>query len=149
MQQRFLLTLIAALALGSGLHAQVQVQINGDQQFVIGPNNGLYFSNDTMRVDDAVFPLDEISVITLTPVTQGIDNADPSAPQVYPNPARETVTLSGIGATPQVVTLYSTAGVKLMERTAADGATLDISHLPEGLYLLRCADRVAKIVKQL
>ena len=69
--------------------------------------------------------------------------------QLVPNPARDIVTLNGIGTTPQKAILYSTAGVKLMEQTVTDGAILNISHLPEGLYSLRCGNRMAKIVKQL
>ena len=36
-----------------------------------------------------------------------------------------------------------------MEQTVTDGTVVDISHLPEGVYILRTKDHVAKIVKQL
>ena len=129
--------------------AQVRVQVNGDQTFVIDEHNGLYFNNDTMRVDDVIYALDDIQVITLQPVTAGIRDIDADDMQLVPNPARDIVTLNGIGTTPQKAILYSTAGVKLMEQTVTDGAILNISHLPEGLYILRCGNRMAKIVKQL
>jgi len=149
MKRFILLTALATILLGNSVQAQVRVKVNGEGSFIISQTNGLYFSHDTMRVDDAVYPLDEIRVITLTPVTQGIASAESETMHVVPNPARETITLQGIGDTPQTVALYSTAGVKLMEQHASDGTRLDISHLPEGLYLLRCGNRVAKIVKQL
>lgn len=149
MKRFILLTALATILLGNSVQAQVRVKVNGEGSFIISQTNGLYFSHDTMRVDDAVYPLDEIRVITLTPVTQGIASAESETMQVVPNPARETITLQGIGDTPQTVVLYSTAGVKLMEQQASNGTRLDISHLPEGLYLLRCGNRVAKIVKQL
>ena len=129
--------------------AQVRVQVNGDQTFVIDEHNGLYFNNDTMRVDDVIYALDDIQVITLQQVTAGIRDIDADDMQLVPNPARDIVTLNGIGTTPQKAILYSTAGVKLMEQTVTDGAILNISHLPEGLYILRCGNRMAKIVKQL
>ena len=138
------------LLLGGAASAQVRVQVNGDQTFVINENNGLYFHNDTMQVDNAVFLLGDIQVITLQPITQGINSHLSTLNfQLSPNPASDIITLQGIGTTPQKVVLYSTAGVKLLEQTATDGTAINISHLPEGLYILRCGNRVAKIVKQL
>ena len=143
-----ILTALLIFCSGSAV-AQVRVQVNGDQTFVIDEHNGLYFNNDTMRVDDAIYALDDIQVITLQQVTAGIRDIDADDMQLVPNPARDIVTLNGIGTTPQKAILYSTAGVKLMEQTVTDGAILNISHLPEGLYILRCGNLMAKIVKQL
>lgn len=143
-----ILTALLIFCSGSAV-AQVRVQVNGDQTFVIDEHNGLYFNNDTMRVDDVIYALDDIQVITLQQVTSGIRDIDADDMQLVPNPARDIVTLNGIGTTPQKAILYSTAGVKLMEQTVTDGAILNISHLPEGLYILRCGNRMAKIVKQL
>ena len=143
-----ILTALLLFCSGSAV-AQVRVQVNGDQTFVIDEHNGLYFNNDTMRADDVIYALDDIQVITLQQVTAGIRDIDADDMQLVPNPARDIVTLNGIGTTPQKAILYSTAGVKLMEQTATDGAILNISHLPEGLYILRCGNRMAKIVKQL
>ena len=143
-----ILTALLIFCSGSAV-AQVRVQVNGDQTFVIDEHNDLYFNNDTMRVDDVIYALDDIQVITLQQVTAGIRDIDADDMQLVPNPARDIVTLNGIGTTPQKAILYSTAGVKLMEQTVTDGAILNISHLPEGLYILRCGNRMAKIVKQL
>ena len=152
MKSKFQAITLLLLLCGGAASAQVRVQVNGDQTFVIDENNGLYFHNDTMQVDNAVFPLDIIQVITLQPITQGI-NSQPSTLNsqlfITPNPATDIITLQGIGTTPQKVMLYSTAGVKLLEQTATDGTAINISHLPEGLYILRCGNKAAKIVKQL
>ena len=134
-----ILTALLIFCSGSAV-AQVRVQVNGDQTFVIDEHNGLYFNNDTMRVDDVIYALDDIQVITLQQVTAGIRDIDADDMQLVPNPARDIVTLNGIGTTPQKAILYSTAGVKLMEQTVSDGAILNISHLPEGLYILRCGN---------
>ena len=142
--------LFAALLLLTGggvLHAQVRVQVNGDQSFVIDEANGLYFHNNTMTVDGDTFALDDITVITLQSAV-GIDDIEVSDLQLAPNPAQEYITLQGIGSEPQQAVIYSTAGVKLLEQTVTDGTVINISHLPEGVYILRTADRVAKIVKQ-
>ena len=111
MRRFIIFSALALFFMAGSLQAQVRVQVNGDRTFTINQTNGLYFSNDTMRVDDAVYALDDIQVITLTPVTQRI-----------------------------------AAGIQLMQQTATDGTVLNISHLPEGLYLLQCGNRVAKLV---
>ena len=58
------------------------------------------------------------------------------------------VMVQGIGQQPQMVTIYSVAGVKLHEQMAADGSHIDLSRLPEGVYVMRCGDKLAKIIKQ-
>jgi len=148
MKKIILFTAMLLLTGGGMLHAQVRVQVNGDQSFVIDETNGLYFHNDTMTVDGNAFALDDIAVITLQPAVD-IDGIEVSDLQLAPNPAQDYITLQGIGSEPQQAVLYSTAGVKLMEQTVSDGSIINISHLPEGIYILRSGNRVAKIVKQL
>ncbi len=148
MKKNLFLLVLSSYFLVPCVSAQVRVQVNGDQSFVIDENNGLYFHNDTMTVDGNQFALDDITVITLQPAL-GIDGIEASSLQLAPNPAQDYITLQGIGAEPQQAILYSTAGVRLLEQTVTDGSVLDISHLPEGVYILRTATRVAKIVKQL
>jgi hypothetical protein len=78
----------------------------------------------------------------------GINEVVQETMNIAPNPASESFVVSGVGQEPQRMVLYSTAGVKLMEQTVSDGTKVDISHLSEGLYVMRCGNRVAKIVKQ-
>ncbi len=150
MRHKLLLTLVFLLLCGGALKvdAQVQIRVNGSEEFVINETNGLYFHNDTMFVDDAAFALDDIQVITFTQITQNIDDIADAAMQLMPNPATDAVMVQGIGDTPQTVIIYSLAGIKLHEQMATDGTRIDISKLPDGLYLLRCGDKVSKIVKQ-
>lgn len=115
---------------------------------------GLYFfQDDSMYCQIGIgnwgtYALDDIRVITFSHPIIGINEIDASDLQLTPNPARDKVTLSGIGDTPQQAVLYNVTGVKLRELTVTDGTTMDISQLPEGLYILRCGSHSAKIVKQ-
>lgn len=140
--------LIWLLLCGLATQAQVQVQVNGSQTFVINENNGLYFHGDSMLVDNTSFPLSEVQVITLRQITDDIDDIAESELHLMPNPVHDAVVLQGIGDAPLPVAVYSLAGVKLMEQLATDGTSIDISRLPQGLYLLRCGNKVSKIVKQ-
>lgn len=131
------------------MHAQVNIQINGNQSFVLNENNGIYFHNDSLIVDGVVFALDDIQVITFQSNSSIVDIESVNKLELAPNPANDFITLRGIGNEPQNVTLYSISGIKLMEQKAVDGTVINISHLPEGIYILRCGNRVAKMVKQL
>lgn len=132
----------------SALQAQVSVKINGSQTFVLNESNGIYFHNDSLTIDGETFALDDIQVITLQ-ATNSIADIEEESLALMPNPVQEVLTLRGIGNEPQTVTLYSTAGVKLMEQKASDGTVINIGHLPEGVYILRCGNRAAKVVKQM
>lgn len=149
--KRLLFSVLLLLFISGGiLHAQgVRVQINGTQTFLLNENNGIYFHNDSLTIDDVAFALDEIQVITLQATSGIIDIKDIESLELAPNPTHEAFIIQGIGSNPQTVTLYSTAGIKLMEQTAVDGTVVNISHLPEGMYILRCGNRVAKVVKQM
>lgn len=110
-----------------------------------------FFQEDSMYIgigNWGTYALDDIRVITFSHPIIGINEIDASELQLTPNPARDKVTLSGIGDTPQQAVLYNVTGVKLRELTVTDGTTMDISQLPEGLYILRCGSHSAKIVKQ-
>ena len=137
------------MLLCGGLRAQVSMFINGGQPFVLDEDSGVYFHNDTLTVDGISFALDDIQVITFQVVTGIADIEDIESLELVPNPVSDVITLRGIGNEPRTVTLYSTAGIKLMEQQAADGTAINISHLPEGVYILRCGNSVAKMVKQL
>lgn len=131
------------------MQAQVRMFVNGSQSFVLDEANGVYFHNDSLTVDGVSFALEDVQVITFQAFTGIADIKDIESLELLPNPVSDIVTLRGLGNESQTVTIYSTAGIKLMEQQAADGAVINISHLPEGVYILRCGNRVAKMVKQL
>ncbi len=75
-----------------------------------------------------------------------------SSLEVYPNPATSSVTVeSGLGqaSLPVPVDVYSMTGVRVATfKTNAAQATIDLSNLPNGIYLLRVNGKTARIVKQ-
>lgn len=77
-----------------------------------------------------------------------IEEVEETQLQVYPNPASNMLyveTAKGDGA----VELYNIQGQLVLRQKADEGkTTLRISHLPNGVYVLRCGEKVAKIVKQ-
>ena len=77
-----------------------------------------------------------------------IDGTEEASLRLYPNPASGPVTIDNCPAGDiQLLDLYGRT--LLRQQHHGNGqVTLDLSALPTGLYLLRCGDTTARIVKQ-
>ena len=81
------------------------------------------------------------------PNANGIPASDDAATvTVYPQPASTSVTVCGLTAGATAVLLDVTG--REVDRCAIRNGEYrtDLSHLPAGLYILRCADRIVKIL---
>ncbi len=98
---------------------------------------------DELKIFD--YPLSAAEVAVLYSDTTGHitglkkNLSDPSALQVYPNPAKGTVTISGkVGLS---IGIYSIKGELLLEKAAdTDQTRINISHLPPGIYVVRSGE---------
>jgi hypothetical protein len=70
----------------------------------------------------------------------GLDEASASEVTVYPNPARERVTIEGIE--PAMIQVYNTLGQ--LVRSAENADCISVESLVDGLYLLRIVDAEGK-----
>lgn len=71
-----------------------------------------------------------------------------SAVSVFPNPAVESIVLRGFPAG-EIAALCDIAGRELNRFTiGGESTTIDISVLPAGIYIIRCAGGITKFVKQ-
>ena len=67
--------------------------------------------------------------------------------QVYPNPARDRITVMTGRHTPETVAIYSTAGTLVLSQQVVMEAQMDISGLPHGVYIVKCGARNTRLVK--
>ena len=67
--------------------------------------------------------------------------------QVYPNPARDRITVMTGRHTPETVAIYSTAGTLVLSQQVVMEAQIDISGLPHGVYIVKCGARNTRLVK--
>ncbi len=85
-------------------------------------------------------------------VTSGLSEANNPASNffVYPNPVSETALVIFDNSDTYPVTLYDLAGreVAVTQQAKDKVVTLNLSIVPNGIYLLRAGDSVRKIVKQ-
>ena len=79
------------------------------------------------------------------PQIEGIDNTEAVNISVYPNPVANVVTVSGINGNGMI---YDMRGSVVSTFTVNGETRLDLSRLSNGIYMLRVADSVVKIVKE-
>lgn len=71
--------------------------------------------------------------------------ASTPALRYYPNPTRDRIRLSE--PAPDELRLYNAQGA-LLQQLPKGTQTVELNSLPQGIYMLRCGDSTAKIVKQ-
>ena len=86
----------------------------------------------------------KITFSETSPVPTSTDEAQHGTVIVYPNPTHEMLCVQGV---PDDITLrvYSTTGQLL---ATAQGTQIDVSHLPQGTYLLQLGIQVIRFVKE-
>lgn len=138
------------------------------QKIVIRMNNGeedisnlidvqkLYFSGNQMVVDyysgpDDTYGISDVSKIYFDTGVSLVENNDPLANgiKVYPNPAGEFITISGIPDLEGNLSIYSMDGrLVLVMVISTSHESIDVSRLPQGLYLVNVPGLTTKFVKR-
>ncbi len=84
------------------------------------------FTSDGYVEIENVFNVSSVEKQTLTP-------------KIYPNPARESITISGIGQ--GKVEIYNTLGQKLIENEIFGTSTINTNELQTGMYVIKLESR--------
>ncbi len=100
-----------------------------------GTSDTLYnFSGDTSWIY-AYYYIDDVSVIALDSIPDGVGEVEPWAFKVWPNPAQNHITITAPSAlTAASVSIYSISGQRLV--SGAYDAQIDITNLPNGIYFI-------------
>lgn len=67
--------------------------------------------------------------------------------QVFPNPATDQVTVMTGRHTPETVSIYAINGTLMLSAQVVMQATINISELPHGIYIVKCGARNTRLVK--
>ncbi|MEW6469044.1 MAG: thiol protease/hemagglutinin PrtT [Bacteroidota bacterium] len=111
-----------------------------------------YFYISALNPGTYSFTNSQGAVIRVMPaqLTTSLAEPEPSAVQVYPNPASETVFLTFENTGRALVTVYDVAGKEaLTAEITASEAELNISNLSPGIYMIRVKTGSAVISKKL
>ena len=93
--------------------------------------------------DQYMLNVDDI-VITLG--TDVVSEQNAMTLKVYPNPAKETLRIEGLEAD-ATVEIYNSLGMMVKTLTASADEEINISNLPQGVYMLRCGKQTIRFVK--
>ncbi len=66
--------------------------------------------------------------------------------QLYPNPASDHVTILTGRNTPETIVIYNINGSVVLTEEATLQATINLSTLPHGVYVVKCGARTARLV---
>lgn len=96
-------------------------------------------SSITIQQIGASTPLASSSIVLSKYATEnfvGLNDLSNKTVVVYPSPANETITISGIELNGAKVTVFDQAGKTVLQTTNISGNVLNVSSLNEGIYLL-------------
>ncbi|MBQ6071633.1 MAG: T9SS type A sorting domain-containing protein [Bacteroidales bacterium] len=140
---------------GNRVYAQTTVTLtfnnNTTQELTVDPAGKIYFENNYLYIDEGLglpysFAVENIRKITL-PQTVGVDNITTEEFEIYPNPVQNTLHIhSGVGGQ-HPYQLYTLDGRLLLKGVCQEDETLNLQHLPSGLYLLKIGSSTIKISK--
>ena len=73
--------------------------------------------------------------------------SDANGFSIYPNPVLESFSISGITEnTP--ITIADITGKIVLQRIIAQNETVFVGDLPQGIYIVRAADKTIKLIKR-
>ena len=78
------------------------------------------------------------------PVTAISESSSVSALKVYPNPARNEITVEGAS---EDIVILSANGTPVLKVKAEDKAVINVSSFTDGVYILRSGKSAARIIK--
>lgn len=95
------------------------------------------------------FPLNDIQSIRFVQDPSKLTQMPVEKLVVYPNPVVNELNLANLPVGTHTVRLHGISGTLLLQRTLTEGAaSLDVSHLPAGFYLLTVGAQTLRFTKQ-
>ena len=151
--------LLAALVATHLLYAQVTVTVvktDGVRQDIsLDATGEIYFNTASMIImtgtetgNIVTFSLDDVAKVLFDGSNVNIHDVS-NAPQIslFPNPSRNFFTVVGIGSEQQQLSVYNINGMQVLQGRYSDGEPVDISALPQGIYLVRVGMSFEKLIK--
>ena len=146
---------ILLITFANRIPAQTSVTLtfkdNSTQEFMVDPGGKIYFENNYLYIDEGTglpysFAVDNIRKITL-PHNVNVDNIVTEDFEIFPNPVQNTLHIHSGNSGQHPYQLYTLDGRLLLKGVCQEDATLNLQHLPSGLYLLKIGSSTIKISK--
>lgn len=157
-QKIFLIPLLSfAIAAMAETSLVIQPLTGADQATAIASIGKIQFESASVYLYDKAgielghTPISDIHKIIFndpadTPTA--IDDVQQNGISIFPNPTTESIVVKGLNAN-QTIRVYSLNGELLTSSQCSNGeANINVSHLPQGNYLLQVGAEVVKFIKQ-
>lgn len=125
------------------------------QQTVVEATGEVLFGTDYMAILPSpsastllTYQMDEVSRVQFDGVANIVNIDGDRQLTLSPNPATDSFVLHGTGSEPQPVQVYSLGGALVLQGIYAEGEEINIGQLASGIYLVRTAGGVAKLIKE-
>ncbi len=152
-------TIVASAGIGGTISPVGTITVNSGESktFTITPSP--LYQIDRVMVDGtsvgavSTYTFDNVitnHVIQAMFIIDGVDEARLAKLQVYPNPTTGRITIDNEKSKINTIQVYDVIGRLLIERTnvGETKATLDLSSLAKGSYILKVDGKIAKVIKQ-
>ena len=83
--------------------------------------------------------------VMVRPDVLNVDEVETESVTVFPNPAKERITIKGLDHS-EKADIFNTTGQLVMTVTVDADKEIDVSHLTPGLYLIHCGNRVVRFI---
>lgn len=150
-----LVLMIALVAQAGVTHLRVEMLTGGELssslaqigKIVLGENDVLLYDKSGVQIGRTPFAqLDKI--VFYDDFTSALSDVEESSLQVFYDATHESIFVRGMEGS-QTVRVYSTSGQLLQSTNATNGeATIHISGLQNGAYLLQAGAQVVKFIKE-
>ena len=93
--------------------------------------------------------LDQVRTITFDDINTAVENViSQSSISVYPNPTADMLIIEGVSSKEEIG-IYSVNGTKVLSVQSQEGInTINVSGLPNGVYLLKYSSETFKLIKE-
>ena len=108
-----------------------------------------YTGSFKLLSNDPLKPETEISLYAV--LTVGINDVKLSTIYIYPNPTRGEFRVSSFGFNTETIEIFDVMGRKVSSfefRVSSSETTIDVSHLPSGVYFIKIEGHAFKFIKQ-
>lgn len=89
-----------------------------------------------------------IGKVNVDLATLSVDNAIASKFRVYPNPAKDVLTIDSRNINISSINVFNVLGTKVLERKELSDNQLDVSSLSNGIYFLKISAENATVTKK-
>ncbi len=148
------IVLLSCFALSSMAQTEVTLHFNNNassQSFNISEAGKLYFDNGYLYIDDGTMVPYSFEVSTIQKVllasTMEIEEIVTPDFNIYPNPASSFLRISSSDHSNTAYQIFSLDGRLMLSGVCMPEESIDVSHLSNGLYLVKVNNKTFKITK--